>query len=253
MMKNRIRYLIPLLLTVLWLSGCGRRGAVEYSALAQAGSESSETAGTESGEENEGETGEGASSEEAASGESDRISQTDEKTGEASASSGEEEASGTIYVDISGAVHAPGVYELVTGSRMFQAVEAAGGFTEQAEKRCINQADLLSDGEKIYVYSKEEAEELGGWMQLSGAGAVQQSAGASGQSGASASESDGKVNLNTADKSQLMTLSGVGEARAEAIIAYRETNGAFSSIEDIMNVAGIKEKVFEQIKDQITV
>ncbi len=211
----------------LAMTGCSGRGAVEYTAYSESRSDST-------GEETE-----------QASAEAEDDSSLEKQTAE------EPEQEEVLYIDISGAVNNPGVYELPAGSRMFQAVAAAGGFSDFAETRSINQADLLSDGEKIYVYSMEEAEELGGWMQLTGiAGGTGQNL--SSEGGASA-DSSGKVNLNLADKSELMTLSGVGEARAEAIISYRETHGAFASIEDIMNVSGIKEKLFEQIQDQITV
>ena len=131
-----------------------------------------------------------------------------------------------------------GVYELPEKSRVFEAIEAAGGLTADAEERFINQAALVSDGEQITVLTVEEAEAAGGVTASvpGGAGAA-----------------SGKVNINTASKEELMTLSGIGEARASAIIAYRETGGPFMAIEDIMAVDGIKEKAFEKIKEDIEV
>ncbi len=209
------------------LSGCTGRSSVEYRAFSQSVSAESEA----------------------------ETEQKETETAEEAEAQGEEPAEEirpvSLYVDVAGAVQKPGVYELAEGSRVFQAVEAAGGFSGNAELRCINQADLLRDGEKIYVYSREEAEQLGGWMQLSGGGQAGQQSGALQSEGSAGG--DGRVNINQADKNQLMTLTGVGEARADAIIAYRETNGTFSSVEDIMKVSGIKEKLFEQIKDRITV
>lgn len=239
-MKKRIFYLLVLFLLVL--SACGRRSAVVYRA-------SSETRQEETAEETDRKNEE---TEEKA--ESEGTEETAEKTEEISAVT--EEKTTSVYVDISGAVEHPGVYQMAAGSRIFHVITVAGGFTGQAETRCVNQADLLYDGEMIYIYTREEAEQLGGWMQLNGVGAesISRSTGmGTPAQGGTAVTSDGRVNLNLADKAELMTLSGVGEARADAIIAYRESHGAFSSIEDIMLVSGIKEKMFEQIRDHITV
>jgi competence protein ComEA len=147
-----------------------------------------------------------------------------------------------IVIYICGAVRNPGVYELETDSRIYQAVEAAGGFLEEAAPEAVNQARKLSDEEEIYIPTKEEFEKSD-----SAAGTDQL------QSQESETISDGKVNLNTADLEQLMTLSGIGQTRAEAILAYREEHGGFSSVEEIMNVQGIKEGTFAKIKDEIVV
>ena len=162
-------------------------------------------------------------------------------------SSGEDEAAETaasepeepemIWVYVCGAVRVPGVYELPAGGRVYQALDAAGGPLEGAELRSLNQAALLSDGEQITVYTAEEMAETGGVQPP----------------GAEAQAGTGKVDLNTAGKEELMTLSGIGEARAQAIINYRETHGPFSAIEEIMNIEGIKEKAFSKIKDEIEV
>ena len=151
----------------------------------------------------------------------------------------EEEVPARIWVYVCGAVHHPGVYELPEGSRVFEALAAAGGLTEDAEERSLNQASLLSDGEQITVYTREEIEGQGG---IPGPAAAE-----------AAGASSGKVNLNTAGKEELMTLSGIGESRAGAIIRYREQNGPFTSIEEIMQIDGIKEKSFEKIKEHIEV
>ncbi|MEE1031731.1 MAG: helix-hairpin-helix domain-containing protein [Ruminococcus sp.] len=146
-----------------------------------------------------------------------------------------------IFVDVSGAVLYPGVYQLQENSRVFQAIEAAGGCTEDAESSLLNQAELLQDGQKIYVYTKQEAKDIA----LTSTQGLEVSE--------SAAASDGKVNINKAGKADLMTLPGVGETRAEAILTYRQENGSFSSIEELMNVEGIKEKTYEKLKDKITV
>ena len=149
-----------------------------------------------------------------------------------------------IWVDISGAVNTPGVYRLAEGARVFEAVQAAGGFPDDADTQWLNQAAMVSDGEKIRVYTKEETEK----MKEQGISQAQES----GESPAGG-ESAKKVNLNTADAEELQTIPGIGAARAAAIISYREEAGGFGSIEDIQNVSGIKGKTFEKIEEYITV
>lgn len=150
-----------------------------------------------------------------------------------------------IYVDIQGAVQAPGVYQLPEGSRVFQAIEMAGGITDEAAVELVNQAGILEDGQQIHIFTKEEAEEIQKEQTL------RNENGASADN--TAAQSDGPVNINRADKEALMTLTGIGETRAEAILAYREANGGFSCKEDLMQVEGIKGKTYEKLKDQITV
>ncbi len=140
-----------------------------------------------------------------------------------------------LVVYVCGAVVNPGVYELEPGSRICHAVKAAGGFLENADQRMLNLADQVSDGQQILVLTVDEAQSVD-------ATAVTGMANAS-----------GKVNLNRADREELMTLPGIGESKAEAILAYRDEMGAFRSIEEIMNITGIKEGVFDKIKDQIEV
>lgn len=165
-------------------------------------------------------------------------------------SAGEQQAV-MIYVDVCGAVVNPGVFALEEGSRVFQAVEAAGGYLPQAAQACINRAQILTDGQQIYILTQEEMEQQG--IQP---GESQTASGTvgdfSGQSD-SADRQDKRVNINTADESQLTALTGIGSTRAQAIIAYRESEGPFSSIEEIMNVQGIKEGTFAKIKDEIVV
>ena len=136
----------------------------------------------------------------------------------------------TVQVYICGAVASPGVYTL------------AGGFLPDAEEKILNLARKIEDGEQITVWTREEAEN----MEITET--PQQNTGGTEQASGS-----GKVNLNTAGKEELMTLSGIGESRADAIIAYREANGPFGSIEEIMNIEGIKEKMFEKIRGSIEV
>jgi len=144
-----------------------------------------------------------------------------------------------VYVYVCGQVKAPGVYSLPEGCRIYDAFVAAGGLTEVAATDYWNQARLLVDGEMIYVPTLEEAKER--------------------QAGNLSTESyspeidDGKVNINTASKEELMMIPGIGEAKAVAIIAYRESNGPFSSLEELMQVEGIKDGVFSKMKDYIKI
>lgn len=158
-----------------------------------------------------------------------------------------------IFVDVCGAVAKPGVYRMPFDSRVFQAVEAAGGFLPEAAGSYVNQALPLNDGQQIYVPTKEEAEKgmagqpSGGAADPGTGGAVTEAA------GTGETQDSGTVNLNTADSAALQTLPGIGEAKARAILAYREEKGGFSGTEELMNVPGIKESTFSKIKDKIAV
>lgn len=157
-----------------------------------------------------------------------------------------------VWVHVCGCVQAPGLYSLPEGSRVWNAIEAAGGFSETAAADWLNLAQPIEDGMKIEVPDLEKAkqrEEQGLTAELTGTG---------GKGALSAGRerdpvSAAKVNLNTASLEELMTLKGIGRSRAEDIIHYREAFGRFQSIEDIMNVSGIKNAAFEKIKDSITV
>lgn len=152
-----------------------------------------------------------------------------------------------IYVDVTGAVKAPGVYTLPAGSRVFEAIALAGGAREDASLENLNQAGILQDGQQIRVYTEEEA------AQMAQQGSLPSLPGAETAAGQKESQEASKVNINTAGKDELMTLTGIGETRAEAILAYRQETGGFQAPEDLMQVEGIKEKTFEKLKDQITV
>ncbi len=160
-------------------------------------------------------------------------------------------------IHVCGEVADPGVYEVRPGQRLFEAIELAGGFTEDAADSYLNLALPVSDGMKIEVPDRERARELEavhGYQPVSGAladAAMPQEA--AGISGAAAGASDRRIDLNTATKAQLMTLPGIGQARADDIIRYRQVQGPFEKIEDIMKVSGIKDSAFQKIKDEITV
>lgn len=139
-----------------------------------------------------------------------------------------------VWVDIGGEVKSPKVVELDDGSRVQDAIDAAGGLTSEADITNLNRAALVNDGDKIYVP------------------AVGDESGASGSTSGGVSTTGGKVNINTADSEELQTITGVGPATAEKIISYRESNGRFKVIEDIKNVSGIGDKTFEKMKEIIT-
>lgn len=140
----------------------------------------------------------------------------------------------SIYVYVCGCVREPGVYALPQGSRVFEAIEAAGGLTEEAQNAVLNLAAILVDQERVYVPSQDDAEDEA-YLQTA------------------ASADTGKVDINTAASEQLMTLPGIGASKAKDIINYREVHGKFSSIEELMNIPGIKEGVFNKLRDLITV
>lgn len=145
----------------------------------------------------------------------------------------------TVQVYVCGEVAAPGVYQLKDGMRICDAVEAAGGLTKAASREYWNLAERLADGQMIYFPTEEEARERKASAEAAGA-SVQE-------------ESDGRIDINTADAAQLVTIPGIGETRAAAILAYREKNGPFAKVEDIMQVSGIKSALFEKMKDYITI
>lgn len=150
-----------------------------------------------------------------------------------------EAAPESIYVYVCGAVKAPGVYELQADSRAIDAVEAAGGFSEEADQFFVNLAALLQDGVKLQIPTVEQTAESSISQDLS--------------SFDSENASDNNlVNINTASKEELKTLPGIGDGIAGRIIEYRDNSGSFKKKEDIMQVRGIKEKLFDKIKDYIT-
>lgn len=163
----------------------------------------------------------------------------------------------TLVVHICGAVSAPGVYELPAGSRIIDAVEAGGGFLPEADEACCNLAEEIVDGCQIYIMTKSESCADGQTEKKAGIqtspDSDMQTTDRNVQSNSAPALENGLVNLNTADVAALMTLPGIGESRAKAIISYREQHGAFAKIEDIMKISGIKQAAFSKIKDKITV
>lgn len=161
----------------------------------------------------------------------------------------------SFVVYVSGYVNNPGVYELSAGSRVIDAIDAAGGYSKEAYDNYLNLASLISDGQMIYVPSEEEVEsgsiERGVASGADGSGVGGVTGGNGGGNGGNSSGSGTLVNINQASKEELMTLPGIGESKADKIIAYREENGRFSTPEGIMEISGIKDGLYNKIKDKI--
>ena len=182
-------------------------------------------------------------------------------SGDATQVTGEE----GMYVFIYGAVKKPGVYEIQKGARLYELVSLAGGLSQEAAIGYNNLAREIVDGEQIYVPTEEEVKGGqgaggvvgagdGGVVGVGDGGVVGVGAGGVVGVGAGGVSEDGKlVNINSATREELMTLSGIGESRANDIISYRNQYGPFRSIEEIQNVSGIKTGIYEKIKDYITV
>ena len=136
-------------------------------------------------------------------------------------------AESIIKVHVCGEVYFPGVYSLYSGSRIYELVQQAGGFTAEADTEAVNQAKEVFDAEQIYIPSIKEREE--------------------------SENGQGLIDLNKATEAMLCTIPGIGAQRAKQIIDYREKNGRFNKIEDIMKISGIKEGMFEKIAPYITV
>jgi competence protein ComEA len=149
------------------------------------------------------------------------------------------DSSYSIYVHVCGEVKKPGLYTFEAGQRVNDAVEAAGGFTDHANKEAVNLASILEDGQQIRIPDKAESSE-----RIDTASGL-----SSGKSGTGS----GKVNINSASADELASLSGIGDSKAAAILTYREEHGSFSKEEDIKKVPGIGEGTYKKIKDSISV
>lgn len=142
-----------------------------------------------------------------------------------------------ITVDVKGAVKSPGIYDLPVGSRVNDAVQKAGGLTEQADSKSLNLAQKVSDEALVYVSTKGEESA----SQQAGSGT------------ASSTNKEKKINLNKASLEELKQVKGLGGKRAQDIIDHRETNGKFKSVEELKKVSGIGAKTIEKLKDYVTV
>ena len=158
------------------------------------------------------------------------------------------ESEETVVVHVIGEVNNPGVVTLPEGSRIIDAINMAGGKTEEADLSKINLAYIVEDGTQIYIPRiNEDLNQVNLISDGAGVGVVIT------DSNVEENEVDSKVNINTASKEKLETLPGVGETTAQKIIDYREANGKFKTIEDIKNVRGIGDAKYESLKDKITV
>ena len=251
------------------LTGCAKKQSLELTEL-------SDTEGSPG--ENDGDS-EG-NGQDAGSRSQDPATETDPQEADGTGTAGEAPADGAdsgepelIYVFVCGAVAQEGVYELPAGSRVYQAVEAAGGYAADADTSYINQADPVTDAQKLEIPTAEEAKKLreeaalaaenrqtetepGSGAEPDGAAAGYANNGA-GQVNNGAGQADDAaarlININTADEATLQTLPGIGAAKAASIVRYREANGGFSSIEEIKKVSGIGDITYENIKGCITV
>lgn len=199
-------------------------------------------------------------------------------------SSGAGKIAPLICVFVSGAVEKEGVYRLPEGARVYQAVEAAGGFRADADTSYVNLALILGDEDVIRIPAKEEsgADAEGSSTAEGSSGGKEENSQSSGKLSGSGKSTDGVntesfgvihrgdsgtgtkgdtkggsgsgglININTASREELMTLPGIGESKADAILEYRKTNGGFGTKEEIMNITGIKEGVYSKIEDKIT-
>lgn len=251
------------------LTGCAKKQSLELTELSDPEGSPGESDGDSEG-----------NGQDAGSRSQDPATETDPQEADGTGTAGEAPADGAdsgepelIYVFVCGAVAQEGVYELPAGSRVYQAVEAAGGYAADADTSYINQADPVTDAQKLEIPTVEEAEKLREEAALaaenrqaetdaeSGSGPDGAAAGyannGAGQMNNSAGQADDAaarlININTADEAALQTLPGIGAAKAASIVRYREANGGFSSIEEIKKVSGIGDITYENIKGCITV
>ncbi|RZM14264.1 competence protein [Lactobacillus delbrueckii] len=176
----------------------------------------------------------------------------------ASASSAASAANAEVVCDISGAVKHQGVYRLKNGARLEDLIEKAGGLTKDAQLQAINRSQLLKDQDKIYIPGKGDKMEAAQTANFAAASAPASSTSASASASSVSSSTSGAasgdlINLNTATASDLQKLNGIGEKKAEQIIAYRQEKGSFKSIDELKEVSGIGDKTFAAIKDQLTI
>lgn len=162
-----------------------------------------------------------------------------------------------VIVDIKGEVTTPGVYELIKGSRVIDVINEAQGLTSNANTRYINLSKILEDGDAIVIYSNDEIENASKEEKIEVTTPCVcedvNSACIENNINKENNQTSEKININTATQEELTSLTGIGESKAKSIIKYREENGNFKSIEDIMKVSGISENLFAKIKENITV
>ena len=153
-----------------------------------------------------------------------------------------------IVVHVMGAVKSPGVYHLSTDARVHEAIEKAGGKTDQADLHSLNLAAKMRDGEQIYVPEIRQTPDVGQTIPTSSSSAAPPQPSVR----RSASSDGSRININTATFQELQTLRGIGPTMAQRIIEYRQTSGRFATVDDLTNVKGVGEKTLEKIRDSIT-
>lgn len=232
--KESIGWLVVLVLLYAWvLPGCGRQDGIFYETAKGAEAGDVISPGDAADLEKDGGSGDSAD------GKADKASEAGADAGAC------DTAKTSCYVHICGAVRYPGVYEVPEGSRLYEVIVLAGGLRADACDHLVNQAQTVADGMQVYIPTVQEAQD--------GFSGEDLSFGTEGQTGREAESRDTRIDLNRATKEQLMTLPGVGETRAQAIIAYRETHGRFETIEELMEVSGIKQGVYDRLKELIKV
>lgn len=180
----------------------------------------------------------------------DLQAETQKETGETAVEIQEQESAPEqetqiYYVHLCGAVRNPGVYEASKDTRVYELVLSAGGFTKEADENYVNQAANVEDGQQIYIPTREEVRKGNEKIIL-----TDRNSAGSDNAGEDTNKTD-KVNINTAAKSELCTLPGIGEVKAASIIDYRTNHGKFQSIEELKQIEGIKDAVYNKIKDMI--
>ena len=224
-----------LLAGVFLLAGCGdKKGNVLFDSESELTAESSEQKQEQPSQETE----ENAAKEE--EGEQPQTLETDS-------------ASEVCYVYVCGAIASPGVYEVEADTRVCEVIQYAGGLTSEAETTCINQALAVYDGQMLVIPTATQWENGEFSLDENGFPVQVPKTEETAEETSEPVADDGKVNINEATGEQLWTLPGVGTSRAESIIAYRQEHGAFETIEDIKKVSGIKDGLFEKIKEKIKV
>ena len=163
------------------------------------------------------------------------------------------DTSESVYVDIKGSVKKPGVYKVDKTSIVNDVIKLAGGFTKNAYTKNINLSKHVSDEMVIYVFNKKEIVSITTTNKIACNCETIEVNNCIDKNSISDNNSNNKININTATLDELLTLKGIGQSKAEAIIKYREENGNFNTIEDIQKVSGLGGTIYSKIKDYITV
>ena len=164
-----------------------------------------------------------------------------------------------LYFDIKGSVKKPGVYEFSQGDRIIDAINKAGGLTKNATTNNLNLSKKLTNEMVIYVFNKNELTTTKAFEQVNNVADCKcetievNNCVDKNTTNESTNNETTKININTDSKEKLMTISGIGSSKADAIIEYRTKNGNFKTTEDIINVSGISKTIYDKIKDNITV